>query len=46
MDNRYDFEGWASVWSGMTDEELEDGLFTYLWLALLHQTHTLIEWLN
>jgi hypothetical protein len=27
-------EEWVSVWSGMTDEELEDRLFTYLWLSL------------
>jgi hypothetical protein len=27
-------EEWASVWSGMRDEELEDRLFTYVWLAL------------
>jgi hypothetical protein len=34
IDNRYGDEGWASVWSAMTDEELEDRLFTYLWLSL------------
>jgi hypothetical protein len=24
---------WRRVWAKMTDEELEDGLFTYFWLA-------------
>jgi hypothetical protein len=27
-------EEWANVWSAMTDEELEDRIFTYLWLSL------------
>jgi hypothetical protein len=25
---------WCRVWAQMTDEELEDRLFTYFWLAL------------
>ena len=25
--------GWKQVWAEMTDSELEDRLFTYLWLA-------------
>ena len=25
---------WRRVWAQMTDEELEDGLFTYFWLAM------------
>jgi hypothetical protein len=25
---------WRRVWAQMTDEELEDRLFTYFWLAL------------
>ena len=25
---------WKQVWAEMTDSELEDRLFTYLWLAL------------
>ena len=27
-------DGWKRVWAEMTDSELEDRLFTYLWLAL------------
>jgi hypothetical protein len=27
-------DGWKQVWAEMTDAELEDRLFTYLWLAL------------
>jgi hypothetical protein len=27
-------DGWKRVWAEMTDSELEDHLFTYLWLAL------------
>jgi hypothetical protein len=27
-------DGWKQVWAGMTDAELEDHLFTYLWLSL------------
>ena len=30
-------DGWKQVWAEMTDAELEDHLFTYLWLSL----HTL-----
>ena len=26
--------GWKQVWAEMTDSELEDTLFTYLWLSL------------
>jgi hypothetical protein len=26
-------DGWKAVWSQLTDAELEDRLFTYLWLA-------------
>jgi len=26
-------DGWKRVWAEMTDAELEDRLFTYLWLA-------------
>ena len=26
-------DGWKRVWAEMTDSELEDRLFTYLWLA-------------
>jgi hypothetical protein len=28
-----DDDGWKRVWEEMTDAELEDRLFTYLWLA-------------
>ena len=27
-------DGWKQVWAEMTDTELEDHLFTYLWLAI------------
>jgi hypothetical protein len=27
-------DGWKQVWAEMTDAELEDHLFTYLWLSL------------
>ena len=27
-------DGWKQVWAEMTDAELEDNLFTYLWLSL------------
>ena len=27
-------DGWKRVWAEMTDSELEDRLFTYLWLSL------------
>ena len=27
-------DGWKQVWAEMTDSELEDRLFTYLWLSL------------
>jgi hypothetical protein len=27
-------DGWRRVWAEMTDFELEDHLFTYLWLSL------------
>jgi hypothetical protein len=30
-----DDDCWKQVWAGMTDAELEDRLFTYLWLSLL-----------
>jgi hypothetical protein len=26
-------DGWSRVWSEMTDQELEEALFRYLWLA-------------
>jgi len=26
--------GWKQVWAEMTDSELEDRLFTYLWLSI------------
>jgi hypothetical protein len=29
-----DDAGWKQVWAEMTDSELEDRLFTYLWLSL------------
>ena len=31
-------DGWKQVWAEMTDAELEDRLFTYLWLSL-HTPH-------
>jgi hypothetical protein len=33
-----DDECWKRVWAEMTDSELEDRLFTYLWLSL-HTTN-------
>ena len=27
-------DGWRRVWAEMTDAELEDNLFTYLWLSI------------
>jgi hypothetical protein len=27
------YDGWKRVWAEITDAELEDRLFTYLWLA-------------
>jgi hypothetical protein len=40
---------WKRVWAEMTDSELEDRLFTYLWLSLQPRMCTplpLADWLR